>query len=191
MEEKVYREEDIKIIKNTRVVLEAKNLMNSVIARGASTVSNLTWSRFQGSCVVIDPSLLNRVTEEELKAQYREYVRRQESLAKESAKRELSDMEFLEVFLDPAKKDLYSDIESVMVRASLLISVESVVESWISVMEHHASQTRSLGEMLLHEEMVIAITGPSLAHCDSVFQVTNIKRFILFIFLPHLSFRKL
>ena len=141
--------------------------------------------------MVIDPSLLNRVTEEELKAQYREYVRRQESLAKESAKRELSDMEFLEVFLDPAKKDLYSDIESVMVRASLLISVESVVESWISVMEHHASQTRSLGEMLLHEEMVIAITGPSLAHCDSVFQVTNIKRFIIFIFLPHLSFRKL
>ena len=194
MEEKVYREEDIKIIKNTRVVLEAKNLMNSVIARGASTVSNLTWSRFQGSCVVIDPSLLDRVTEEELKAQYREYVRRLESLAKELAKRELSDMELLEVFLDPANKDLYTDIESVMsvmVRASLLISVESVVESWISVMEHHASQTRSLGEMLLHEEMVIAITGPSLAHCDSVFQVTNIKRFILFIFLPHLSFRKL
>ena len=40
-------------------------------------------------------------------------------------------------------------------------------------MEHHASQRRTLGEMLLHEEMVIAINGPSLVHCDSVAQVNR------------------
>ena len=33
-----------------------------------------------------------------------------------------------------------------MVRAALLISVESVVETWISTMEHHAFQRRTLGE---------------------------------------------
>jgi hypothetical protein len=60
---------------------------------------------------------------------------------------------------------------SVMVRGSLLISVESVVESWISVMEHHASQRRTLGEMQLHKEMMIAVNEPSLVHCDSIVQV--------------------
>ena len=86
-------------------------------------------------------------------------------------------MELLEFLLDPAY-NLFKDIEAVMsvlVRASLLISVESVVESWISTMEHHASQRRTLGEMLLHEEMVITINGPSLAHCDSVAQVEIFK----------------
>ena len=58
-----------------------------------------------------------------------------------------------------------------MVRATLLISVESVVETWISTMEHYASQRRTLGEMLLHEEMVIAINGPSSIHYDSIAQV--------------------
>ena len=83
-------------------------------------------------------------------------------------------MELLELFLHPDNSQLYENVEavlSVMARAALLISVESVVESWISVMEHHASQRRTLGEMLIYEEMVIAINGPSLVHCDSVVQV--------------------
>ena len=83
-------------------------------------------------------------------------------------------MELLEFFLHPDNNQLYKDVEiilSVMARAALLISVESVVESWISVMEHHASQRRTLGEMMLHEEMVIAINGPLLVHCDSIVKV--------------------
>ena len=58
-----------------------------------------------------------------------------------------------------------------MVRAALMIIIEIIVESWISTMEHHASQRRTLGEELLHEEMVIAINGPDLVHCDSIVQV--------------------
>ena len=56
----------------------------------------------------------------------------------------------------------------------LLISVESVVESGISVMEHHASQRRTLGEMLLHEGMLIAVNGSLLVHCDSIVKVIEI-----------------
>ena len=62
---------------------------------------------------------------------------------------------------------------SSIVRAVLLISVESVVETWISTMEHHASQRRTLGEMLLYEEMVITINSPSPVHYDSIAQVTT------------------
>ena len=78
-------------------------------------------------------------------------------------------MEVLERFL--AEEQLFSDIEtvlSVMVQAGLLISVESVVESWISIMEHHASQRRYVSDTTLNEEMVIAVNGPELVHCDSI-----------------------
>ena len=175
LEGKVYRDQDIKVIKNTRVLLSARSLMLSVKARGAATISNLTWEKFLISSVEVDSTLLQRVSEEELKAQYREYVRRLERVGEDPANKELSDMDLLELFLKPENQNMYQDIEGVMssmVRAALLISVESVVETWISTMEHHASQRRALGEMHLHEEMVIAINGPSPVHCDSVAQVT-------------------
>ena len=58
-------------------------------------------------------------------------------------------MELLELFLHPDTQNLYENIEavlSVMARASLLISVE----------------------------MVIAINGPLLVHCDSIVKVIEI-----------------
>ena len=173
LENKVYREKDIKMIQVSRVLLGAHSTVQSVVARGAQTVANLTCEKFFESSVEVDPGLLERVSKEEFKLQYREYMRRLEVVSKEPIKRKMSDMELLELFLEPENHHLYRDIESVMsvmVRASLVISVESVVESWISVMEHHASQRRTLGEMMLHEEMVIAINGPRLVHCDSVVQ---------------------
>ena len=58
---------------------------------------------------------------------------------------ELSDKDLLEIFLQPENVHLYQDIEtvmSVMVKAALLISVET----WISTMEHHSSQRRTMGD---------------------------------------------
>ena len=99
--------------------------------------------------------------------------RRLETVARDPSKKEFSDMDLLELFLHPENVHLYQDIEavmSIMVRAALMISVESIVESWISTMEHHSSQRRILGEMLLHEEMVIAVNGPKLVHSESIAQ---------------------
>ena len=74
--------------------------------------------------------------------QYREYVRRLERVGEDPANKELSDIDLLELFLKPENQNLYQDIEGVMssmVSAVLLINVESVAETWISTMEHHAS----------------------------------------------------
>ena len=173
LEDKVYREKDVKMIKHTRVLLSSRNLMLSVVARGATTVSNLTWEKFLASSQEVDPTLLERTSKEEYRIQFREYVRRLETVARDPTKRELSDMELLELFLQPEHAHLYQDIEtvmSVMVRAALIISVESILESWISTMEDHSSQRRTMGEILLHEEMVISVNGPKLVHCDSICQ---------------------
>ena len=57
---------------------------------------------------------------------------------------QLDSKQILSLFFDPAKK-LYLDIEavlSVMARACVSQGVEAVVESWVSVMENHASPVR-------------------------------------------------
>ena len=183
LENKVYREEDKELIKNCRVILGARNLVLNVSSRGAATISNLTFSKFQCSSEAIDSQLYERISKEDLKSQYREYLGRLEELVTKQPKvKELSDMELLKLTVKPENVDLYLGIEtvvSVMVRASLLISVESVVESWISTMEHHASQRRTLGEMRLNKELIIAVNGPSTEHCDSICQVVREIIFLL------------
>ena len=179
LEDKFYQPEDKEKIKNCRVVLGARNLVRSVCCRGAVTTSNLTQDKFLVSSEAIDNQVYERISKEELKSQYREYVRRLEEQVTEDPKlKDFSDMDLLELTVHPDNHKFYMGIEavvSVMARASLLISVESVVESWISILEHHASQRRTLGEMLLHEELVIAVNGPSVEHCDSICQVFGTK----------------
>jgi hypothetical protein len=188
LEDKVYSEEDQENIGHTRVLLGAHSLLLGANSRGAATSANLTIDKFYSSALAVDCNVLDRVTEEQFRSQYREYVRRLEALAADPENRKLSDMCLVKLFTNPDRKDLYQDIEaivSVMVRAALLISVESVVENWISVMEHHASQRRTLGEMKLYEEMCIAVNGPSLVHCDSIVQVrfdTNEKLLIRIVY---------
>ena len=66
---------------------------------------------------------------------------------------------------------LYVDIESVidiMARASIVRSVEAIVEGWISILELHSSKTRGLGQTTMEDEMWIAINGPEVVYCDSV-----------------------
>ena len=59
-------------------------------------------------------------------------MRRLERVGQDPANKELSDIDLLELFLKPENQNIYQDIEGVMssmVRAALLISVESVVET--------------------------------------------------------------
>ncbi len=178
LEAKVYRVEDLEVIKNTRVLLGARDLLRNVHSRGASTITNLTCARFVASACEVDSSLYKRIGKEDFWYQYREYMRQLESLAKTvPGTLDMLDMNLLELFLEPENTHLYEGIEavmSVMVRASFMISVESMVESWISTMEHHSSQRRNLGDVMLHDEMVIAVNSPSLVHCDAVVQVLTL-----------------
>ena len=70
-------------------------------ARGAATISNLTWGKFLTSSVEVDSTLLQQISEEELKVQYREYVRRLERVGQDLANKDLSDIDLLELILKP------------------------------------------------------------------------------------------
>ena len=56
----------------------------------------------------------------------------------------------------------------ILVQVAAMKSVESVVESWISVLEHHSSKSRPLSEDIIETEMSVAINGPAVQHSKSV-----------------------
>ena len=56
----------------------------------------------------------------------------------------------------------------VVVQACVITSVESVVESWISVLEHHANKSRNLSYESIQHELMIALNGPLSQHCTPV-----------------------
>ena len=52
--------------------------------------------------------------------------------------------------------------------------VESICESWVSVMERHSPSTRTiLSQSRLEDEVFVSINGPELVHCDSVVEEAN------------------
>ena len=76
-----------------------------------------------------------------------------------------------------AGSELYKGCEAVidiLIQATLIISVESVVESWISVLEHncYSSRSRNLGLCAIDAEMIVAINGPAVAHCQGIVKET-------------------
>ena len=49
------------------------------------------------------------------------------------------------------------------------MSVESVAEGWISILESHKSKERnSLGNTTLEAVMTIAVNGPDAAKCNAI-----------------------
>ena len=55
-----------------------------------------------------------------------------------------------------------------MANASVAMGLESVVESWVSTMEHHSSPRRPLTQDRLEQECMVAINGPTEVQCNSV-----------------------
>ena len=107
-----------------------------------------------------------------MRLQYRQFVRNLEDLLAMENSSEFSSMKLLQLMLETAG-ERYVDCESIMdilTRAAVTKSVESVVESWISVLEYHANKRRQLGDDRIHDEMHLAINGPEPAHSDPLVQ---------------------
>ena len=56
-------------------------------------------------------------------------------------------------------------------------AVESIVESWVSVIEYHSSSTRGLKQDRLEDEMTVSLNGPEFVHFsgwwDRIWQCTG------------------
>ena len=61
----------------------------------------------------------------------------------------------------------FQSVMAVLANASVAMGLESVVESWVSVMKHHNNPRRSLTQARIEQECMVAINGSKEVHCDS------------------------
>ena len=109
-----------------------------------------------------------RTLADELRLQYREFMRRLGQLA--PTLNDKYNTQIFGLFLDQ-NLDHFNDIESVLsvlASAGVAMGLESVVESWVSVLEHHNNPRRPLTQERLEQEALVALNGPAEVHCDSI-----------------------
>ena len=56
----------------------------------------------------------------------------------------------------------------ILCKAATMKSVESVVESWFLVLEHHSSKSRPIKAETDKSEMMISVNGPQVQHFSRV-----------------------
>lgn len=106
----------------------------------------------------------------EWREQYQQFLRVLTSISSMKDSHKFTSMDILILLLATEAKR-YQGCELVMdiiTRAATLMSVESEVESWISVLEHHSNKRRPLGDESIQSELMIALNGPKVQHCQGV-----------------------
>ena len=107
------------------------------------------------------------VPEEELKNQYKKFLRRLEEITKKTTIEDLTKYdpkELIKQFFNPSD-NLFNGIEMVMQAmavSSVKQSCESVLESMVSKYKNHFCFNRNMSEDKVNNEFFVAVNGPSL-----------------------------
>jgi hypothetical protein len=165
---RVYSSYEVIVINNIRRLLDLKYLVKIIEQYGAASVSTTRWRNWLDAAKFFEIDLFSRVSADELRVQFRDFLARLGELAPTLVG--LDNTEIFGIFLNRSLPH-YKHIESVlgiMAKAALVMGLESVVESWVSVLEHHNNPQRPLTQVRLEQEGMIAINGPADVHCDAV-----------------------
>ena len=163
LEAKVFSEETKDNLDILNTVLDSAGLRAKIKSSSPALTSSLTWRKFFIAAEKVDSNML--VEEEELRLQYRDYCRVLSSL-----EGDLDSMQIFENLFDP-EKELFLGIESILAiigRGMVSMSVESVAETWISILESHNTKVRNLQQDSIEHEMMVAINGPEVDKCDTI-----------------------
>ena len=98
---KVYSEEQRILVDNTRRLLDLRSSAAKLKIHGAAHVSNLGWLGLKEAVLSVEDGIFERVTEEEMRLQYREFNRRLKALTEEKNFENCDSLEILAKFLDP------------------------------------------------------------------------------------------
>ena len=71
---KVYTEKDVTLIENMRRLLDLKSLSKTIQLHGAPNVASTKWRSFRDAAVFIEPDLFARLSADELRLQFRDFV---------------------------------------------------------------------------------------------------------------------
>ena len=170
LSEVVYNAHDKLIISHVRTLTDLRSVMNKVSQYGAAQTAGLQWKRFLEAGKFMEQGLVCRINADELRTQFRQFYRSLEDMSKEKRALELVSLEIFARFMS-SKGLLSKDVEgvlSVIARAAVCTSVESIVETWVSTIEHHSPKGRALSQDRLEAETAVAINGPELVHADQL-----------------------
>ena len=176
LKDEVYDEESVEVIKMTKVILDFPSLAIKIKhPEGGHIKMALTEFPLFINAVKRIPVRSLLCVPEELKNQYKEFLRRLEEITKKTTIEDLTKYdpkELIKQFFNPSD-NLFNGIEMVMQAmavSSVKQSCESVLESMVSKYENHFSFNRNMSEDKVNDEFFVAVNGPSLGHCDNVIE---------------------
>jgi hypothetical protein len=163
LEAKVFDKKTKEALKYLESLLDSAGLQKKVKSSSPSLVSSLMWDEFFKAAQRIDSKI--EVDKVELRREFREYCRMLGALPGSPTSKEIFELMF------DAKNNKYQGTENILAiigRAMVSMSVESMAESWISVLEAHSTKTRGLEQLSMEVEMMVAVNGPKCVYSAPV-----------------------
>ena len=168
--EDVYSSEDKKMLENIRTVLDLERLLQLTKEMSPAVVVQREVSKFIDAAQVIDQDFDVKYEKSEMRFQYRNFVERISEKGKQKNSENLTSIEIVVLMMNTEEKR-WRECEGAMdilCQAATMKSVESVVESWVSVLEHHSNQSRPIQAETIQSEMMISVNGPQVQHSQTV-----------------------
>ena len=168
--EEVYSKNDREMIEHIRVVLDLAKVVQLTKEMSPAVVTMRTVKKILDSAVVIDQDFDMKYEKGEIREQYRVFVEKISEISKIKDSEKFSSIDVMVMMMNTEGKK-YRGCEAVMdilCQAATKKLVESVMESWISVLEHHSSKSRQLKAETIKNEIMIAVNGPLIQHSEGV-----------------------
>ena len=166
----VFDDQATSLVEQLRPLLDLRRLATKVKLRGSSMIGSVETKTFVSNGKKIASNII-QIPDVDLAAQYKEFLRRLEKVTNGILEKDLPEsIEVLKMFLDSPKR-LYLGIEMVihvLSVTSVSMSVESVVESHVSVHETRINRQRNVSEERGRQEMQISLNGPIVSRCGGV-----------------------
>ena len=163
LEAKVFDKKTMEELKYLNSLLDSAGLQKKIKSSSPSLVSSLMWDEYYQAAQHINSKI--EVDEVELRREFREYC-----IMLGSLPGSLNSMDIFKLMFD-AKNNKYQGSENILAivgRAMVSMSVESMAESWISVLEAHSTKTRGLEQLSMEVEMMVAVNGPECVYSAAV-----------------------
>ena len=169
IKEETIDESEKKVIEASRSVLDVHRTLDEMKKFNMSPVlyGSMNFENFKKAIKELNVKEVLTVTDDILLRQYKIFLSR---LLKLDSKKDL-EFNLKRLFSSKENEKLYEDCELIMQVLSVAMlcnTVESYIESFVSVFECHFDSRRNLNEESMTNEFNIAINGPTLSKADGV-----------------------
>ena len=168
----VYDEDDVAMINKIECLANLKDTILKLKARGVTIVAATEGEKFLKNAKSLCHTI-EEIPDNILKMQHNLFLKKLLEIYNTMSQDELNEIKSIDVikrFLSKNEK-LYEGIEFIMhsiSAACVAISVESIVESVVSIYETRQTKSRTLSDDRANYEMQIGYNGPDLAKADTM-----------------------